>query len=166
MPPTAEEALNALVTLAVAPGIYGHETAHYAACRLLDIGVERPPSIGFFEGATFDHDPVETFWEDAVVAAAPLLGNSVLALGAFALAGALPRPWLWLPVWIGVSAGLTALPSGPDTATLLEGIGTLPRWRRPLGYAIAVPLRAVSASVVLAGPLALVWTVVLFRVTV
>jgi hypothetical protein len=162
---TSEEALNALVTLAVAPGIYGHEMSHYAACRLLGIDVDGAPSIGLFEDATFDHDPVDTFWADAAVAGAPLLLNSLLAVSTFAVAGALPRPWLWLPAWIGVSAGLTALPSDPDTATLLEGVGTLPRWRRPLGYAIAVPLRAVSASVVLAGPIALVWTVVLFRLT-
>lgn len=105
---TAETTSNALVTLAVGPGIYTHELAHCLACRLLGVGIERPPSIGLFDDATLEHEPVGTFWVDAAVAVAPLLVYSALVL----------------------------------------------------------PLRAVSASVVFAGPVALGWTVLLYRLTI
>lgn len=157
---------NAAVTLAVGPGIYAHEAAHYLACRLAGLAVYGSPSVGFTGDATFDHEPAENFWTDVLVAGAPLVANSLLAVVAFLLAGHTGAPWGWLALWLGLAAGLTALPSGPDTATLLPGVRTLPRPRRPLGYALALPLRAVSASTLVAGPITLAWTVVLYRLSI
>lgn len=154
---------NAAVTLAVGPGIYAHEAAHYLACRLTGLEVYGPPRVGLTDDATFDHEPAEDFWTDTLVAGAPLVVNSLLAVLAFLLAGRAGAPWGWMPLWVGLTMSLTALPSGPDTATLLPGVRTLPRLRRPVGYALALPLRAVSVSALAAGPVALAWTVVLYR---
>lgn len=154
---------NAAVTLVVGPGIYAHEAAHYLACRVAGLEVYGRPRIGLTEDATFDHEPAADFWTDALVAGAPLLVNSLLAALTFLLAGRVGTPWEWLALWVGLAAGLTALPSGPDTDTLLPGVRTLSPPRRPLGYALALPLRAVSVSTLAAGPVALAWTVVLYR---
>lgn len=157
---------NAAVTLAVGPGIYAHEAAHYLACRFVGLEVYGRPSVGLTGDATFDHEPAGDFWADALVAGAPLVVNSLLAVLAFLVAGTAGTPWGWLALWLGLTMSLTALPSGPDTATLLPGVRTLARPRRPLGYALALPLRAVSASTLLAGPVTLAWTVVLYGLAV
>jgi len=150
---------NAAVTVAVGPGILAHEYAHVFACRLTGVEIEQWPSLALFEdAATVEHEPVETFLQDYTIAVAPLIGNSLLAAGALALATRLTPPVAFVPLWIGLACGLTALPSDADTASLLPGVSTLSPTFRPIGYALAVPVRAISYSMVLAGLLALVWT--------
>lgn len=158
--------LNAVVTLAVAPGILAHEYAHVLACRALGIGILAPPTLGLTEDALFEHEPVEHFYEDVLVGAAPLLCNSLLAFGAFALAGLGPPIAEGAMLWVGLTFGLTAFPSPEDTNTLLAGARTLTAPLRPAGYAVALSLRSVSASVAVSGVLALVWTAVLYRAAV
>lgn len=150
---------NAAITLAVVPGILGHEYAHLLACRLTGVEIRQWPSLDLFEpAAAVEHEPVETFGQDFAIAIAPLVVNSLLALAAFFFATRLDPPVAFVPLWLGLTFGLTALPSRDDTASLLPGARTLSLPLRPVGYAVAVPVRAVSYSVLLAGLLALFWT--------
>jgi hypothetical protein len=150
---------NAVVTIAVGPGILAHEYAHVLACRLTGVEIRQRPSLALFESvATFEHEPVETFVQDYAIAVAPLVVNSALALLSFVVMSWLDPPIAFLALWLGIAFGLTALPSDQDTASLLPGAGTLSPASRPFGYALAIPVRAISVSVVLAGLLALVWT--------
>jgi len=150
---------NAAVTVAVGPGILAHEYAHALACRLTDVEIEQWPSLALFEdAATVEHEPVETFLQDYAIAVAPLVVNSLLAIPALFLATRLDPPVAFGPLWIGLACGLTAVPSDADTASLLPGVSTLSPTFRPVGYALAVPVRAISYSMLLAGLLALAWT--------
>ena len=150
---------TAAITIAVAPGILSHEYAHVLACRLTGVEIRQRPSLALLESAaTIEHDPVETFGQDFAIAVAPLLVNSLLALAAFFFATRLDPPVAFVPLWLGLTFGLTALPSHDDTASLVAGARTLSPGLRPVGYAIAVPVRAVSYSVFLAGIVALFWT--------
>jgi hypothetical protein len=147
---------NAAVTVAVGPGILSHEYAHVFACRLTGVEIRQRPSLALFESAaTFEHEPVETFVQDYAIAVAPLVVNSALALLSFVVMARLDPPSAFVPLWLGLAFGLTALPSDQDTSSLLPGAGTLSPASRPLGYALAIPLRAITISVILGGLLAL-----------
>lgn len=155
--------VNATVTVLFCPGILTHEYAHVLACRLLGIAVIESPSLGLFEGAaTMDHEAVTRFDQDFGIAIAPFVVNSLLGITAFALYGVLPAPLDILPLWAGITFGITALPSPDDTKTLLRGVRTLPGPLKPVGYVLAVPTRAVSVSLFVAGLLGLLWTRYLF----
>lgn len=150
---------NGLVTLVVGPGILTHEYAHYAACRLHGVGVHERPSIGVFEDSVLVHDPVERFGVDLSIAVAPTVVNSTLAFLAALLAhAAVPGGPVWL--WLAVVFGFTSFPSRTDTATLFSTSKSLPRWLRPVGYLVAAPIRAVTASTFVAGLLVFAWTAV------
>lgn len=154
---------NLLVTVAAGPGILAHEYAHYAACRLTGVGVRARPALDpFADSAVLNHDPVEAFGADVAIAVAPFLGNSALALAAFAAFWAVDGPAGLVALWLGVCFGFTALPSETDTETLLSTVSSLPATLEPLGYVIAVPLRTVTLSVWVAGILAFWWTLTLF----
>ena len=131
-----------LVTLAIAPGILAHEYAHVAACRLLGVPIHQHPRLNpFGRDAYLDHEVVESFPADLAIAVAPFLANVPLAVGAFALAVALPGSTLSLPfLWLGGCFALTALPSTSDTDRLLTTAETLPRVARPFGYLVAGPI--------------------------
>lgn len=153
---------NLLLTLAVWPGILAHEYAHYAACRLTGVGIISPPALRPFEdSAVLEHERVHTFGADLAIAVAPFVGNSLLAVGAFVLAGT-PTTYvdtLWL--WLGVCFAFTALPSVTDTETLLVTADGLPTPLAPVGHAVARGLRALTLSAWVAGPLTFGWTLVL-----
>lgn len=167
MPPSATALLNAVVTLAAAPGIYSHEYGHYLACRLSGLDVEsRPTVFPLTEDALLEHEPAGDFGTDLLVAIAPFLLNSILALAAFALLGASPPPIAWLFGWLGMTFGVTAIPSDVDTGTLLPGAETVPWPGRAIAYAVAGPIRAATVSVVVAGPIAFLWTGVLYSVAI
>lgn len=158
---------NAVVTVAVAPGILSHEWGHYLACRVLGLDVASTPTVfPLTDDVTFEHEPVACFRQDLLVAVAPFVVNSLLALVAFTIAHWLGAPLGWAFGWLGGTLGVTALPSDADTATLVSGARTVRRRGRPLAYALALPLRAATASVVVGGMLAFVWTVVLFGASV
>jgi hypothetical protein len=153
---------NLLLTLAVWPGILAHEYAHYAACRLTGVGVISPPTLRPFEdSAVLEHERVTAFGADLAIAVAPFVGNSLLAFGAFGLAGTsggyVDAFWLWL----GVCFAFTALPSVTDTETLPVTADGLPGPLAPVGRAVARGLRVLTLSVWVAGPLTFCWTLVL-----
>lgn len=158
-------AFNAGVTLLFGPGIFAHEYAHLLACRLHGVSVIEPPTLTLFDSmVTLEHEPVDRFGQDLSIAVAPFVVNSVLAITAFVLAGLLSGPFDLVTLWLGVTFGITALPSPDDTNTLVKGVGTLPSVVQPLGYLVAVPARAASVSVFLAGVLGLFWTRYLFGI--
>ncbi|WP_435346608.1 hypothetical protein [Haloarchaeobius sp. HRN-SO-5] len=134
---------NLLVTVLLAPGIVAHEFAHELGCRLVGVRVLGSSYLDPVSDAAYvDHETVESFGADAVIAFAPLVVNSVLAATAFVAAGALDGTPAW-PVfaWVGGTLALTAFPSHADTDSLLETAWALPWPVRPLGVALAVPLR-------------------------
>jgi len=153
---------NLLLTLTVWPGILAHEYAHYAACRLTGVGVRSPPALQPFEdSAVLEHERVDSFGADLAITVAPLVGNSVLGFGAFALARTTTGPGEALCLWLGVSFAFTALPSVTDTETLPVTVDSVPRPLAPFGHALAYGLRAVTRSAWITGPLTFAWTVVL-----
>ncbi|MBX0294118.1 hypothetical protein [Haloarcula nitratireducens] len=154
---------NLLVTVAVGPGIVTHEYAHYAACKLTGVGVLGPPAMRpTADDAVLEHEPVSAFGPDFAIAVAPFVVNSSLALACFAAANAVTGPLGWLCLWLGVAFGFTSFPSDADTETLFATAAELPRATRPVGYLLAVPVRAASWSVLLAGMLTFGWTSALF----
>ncbi|MFC4247398.1 hypothetical protein ACFOZ7_10370 [Natribaculum luteum] len=163
-PGRLRSAWNALVTAALAPGILSHEYAHVLACRLCSIDVHATPALNpFGDDAYVDHAPVDSFRADFAIALAPLVGNSVLGIGAFALAAsALAPPWNLAGVWLGACFALTAFPSPSDTADLVGHARSLPPRTRPVGYALAVPVRALTRTPFVAGMLGYLWILVLY----
>jgi len=150
------------LTLVLAPGILTHEYAHVAACRLSGVEVHSTPSLNpFGKDAFVDHAPTDRFGADFAIAVAPFAVNSALAVAGFALAGrggsTLALPFLWL----GGCFAWTAIPSPSDTDGLLDTAGDLPRLARPLGYLLAVPVRA-ATLLSIEGIGGLVWTVALY----
>ncbi|WP_302082317.1 hypothetical protein [Salinibaculum rarum] len=153
---------NLLITIAVGPGILTHEYAHYAACKLSGVAVyARPVLRPFDDSAVLEHESVDGFGADLAIAVAPLLVNSLLAFGAFALAGASGTRTRLVFLWLGFCFGFTALPSATDTETLLRTAASLPAPARPVGYLVAYPLRMATLSVWATGILTFVWTMTL-----
>ena len=162
MSATVSKLANALLTLAVWPGILAHEYAHYAACRLTGVAVVSPPALRPFEdSAVLEHERVEGFGADLVITLAPFVGNSVLAFAAFAAAGATTGAATSLALWLGVCFGFTALPSITDTETLPVTASSVPNPLAPLGYAVAHSLRTLTRSAWVSGPLTFLWTLAL-----
>ena len=162
MPSPLARLSNLLITVAVGPGILSHEYAHYAACKLSGVAVySRPALQPFDDSAVLEHDAVDGFGADLAIAVAPLFVNSLLAFGAFALAGSLAGPVQLLGVWLGFCFGFTALPSATDTETLLSTADSLPTGLRSVGYLLAYPLRTATVSVWAGGLLTFVWTMAL-----
>lgn len=153
---------NLLLTVAVGPGILTHEYAHYAACKLSGVAVySRPALQPFDDSALLEHDRVEGFGADFAIAVAPFLVNSLLAFGAFTLAGTLAGPARLLGVWLGFCFGFTALPSATDTETLLSTADSLPTGLRSVAYLVAYPVRTATVSVWAGGLVTFVWTMAL-----
>jgi hypothetical protein len=153
---------NLLITVAVGPGILSHEYAHYAACKLSGVAVHSRPALRpFDDSAMLEHDAVDGFGADFTIAVAPFLVNSLLAFGAFTLAGVLAGPAQLLGVWLGFCFGFTALPSATDTETLVSTADSLPRVLRPVGYLVAYPVRTATVSVWAGGLVTFVWTLAL-----
>ncbi|MFB6179522.1 MAG: hypothetical protein ABEI77_07355 [Halorientalis sp.] len=150
-------------TLLVGPGIVSHELAHVLACRLTGITVTHGPVLDpFAEDAFVDHERVDTFPVDFGIAIAPLVLNTVLGVAAFTLAAVAPTPVLSVPCyWLGACFALTAFPSVGDTTTFSRTVRTLPRWTRPLGYALATPLRVFTRIPGANGAAGFVWIFVL-----
>ena len=94
---------------------------------------------------------------DLGIASAPLLVNTPLAVGAFAAATVAPSPVAPVGWWVGATLAFTAFPSHVDTETLLRTAGDLPRPVRPVGYGLAVPLRAATAVAWLPGVYGVLW---------
>jgi len=127
-----------LVTLGLAPGILAHEYAHVAACRLAGVEVFQYPRLNpFGRDAYLDHERVHSFPADLAIAVAPLLVNVPLAVAAFALAATLSSPLLVVPLWLGGTFALTALPSASDTNRLGVTAENLGPPLRPIGVAVA-----------------------------
>ncbi|WP_335998883.1 hypothetical protein [Halorientalis halophila] len=153
-------------TALVAPGIAAHEAAHLLACRLAGVEVLGTSGLNpFASEAYLDHERVESFPADLLIAVAPLLCNTLLAVGAFALAPAVSSPVVAVPLyWLGACFALTAFPSVGDTETLMETAGSLPRTVRPAGYLLAAPLRLFTVIPGSAGVAGLVLLLVLVPV--
>jgi len=157
---------NLLVTVAVGPGIVTHEYAHYLVCRFKGVDVVSRPKIRpLADDAVLEHGPVSTFGVDFPLAVAPFVCNSILAYVAFAVSQATNGAIGLTALWLGVTFGLTSLPSDADTATLFTTASALPRALRPLGFLLAAPVRAATWSVLVAGFLAFLWTVTLYTVS-
>lgn len=162
MPVSVSQLANALLTLAVWPGILAHEYAHCVACRLTGVAVVSPPSLRPFEdSAVLEHEPVHRFGTDLAITLAPFVGNSILAFGAFAVADATAGTANALAIWLGVCFGFTALPSITDTETLLVTVASVPNPLAPLGSVVAHSLRGLTRSAWVSGPVTFVWTLVL-----
>lgn len=163
-----------VVSLAFAPGIVAHEYAHAIACLCCGVEVRAGPSLNPLGSAAYlEHDPVRSFWADLTIAAAPIVGNSALAIGAFAAAVAVDGAESAVPgggtgvgpillVLIGACFGLTALPSPGDTDHLLETARGFPGRSRPIAVVLAASLRALTARSSITGFAAFVWTIVLY----
>ena len=162
--PSLADAYYLVETVVLAPGIASHEAAHLLACRVLGIetaGVAMPDL--FAPDVALSHERIESFPADVLVALAPLLCNSVLALAAFTLAPAVGTPVVAVPAyWLGCCFALTAFPSAGDTETLYETARNLPRLLRPVGYLVAAPLRVFTVLPGSAGVAGFFWLVVLF----
>jgi hypothetical protein len=156
-----------LETALLAPGIIGHEAAHALACRLSGVAVTTGPVLNpFARDAHIDHERVDSFPADLAIAVAPLPVNSVLGIGAFAMAELAPSPVLAVPsYWLGVCFALTAFPSVGDTRTLYETARTLPPLVRPLGYVLAVPVRTFTRVPGSAGFVGFFWIFVLYELS-
>jgi hypothetical protein len=153
---------NLLLTVAVGPGILAHEYAHYVACRATGVAVHSRPALRpFDDSAVLEHGSVDGFGTDLTIAVAPFLGNSVLAVAAFALTETLTGPAQLVGLWLGFCFGFTALPSATDTETLLSTAASLPTPLRPVGYLIAYPVRTATVSMWAGGLLTFVWTLAL-----
>lgn len=155
-------AVDAVVGLALWPGIVAHEYAHVLACRATGVVVVGSTYSSPFGEVHVDHEPVESFPADLAIALAPFLTNTLLAVAALSAATASQ----WLPAvvgwyWLGICFGLTALPSSQDTATLFDTAGSLsPTWRR-LAYVVAAPLRGASVVNEFGGVLTAAWLLTL-----
>ncbi len=163
-PGRLRSAWNALVTAALAPGILSHEYAHVLACRLCAVDVRATPSLNpFGDDAYVDHAPVDSFRTDFAIALAPLVANTALGIGAFALAASALSPLSTLVgSWLGACFALTAFPSPSDTADLVGHARSLPPRTRPVGYAMAVSVRALTRTPFVAGMLGYLWILVLY----
>jgi hypothetical protein len=158
----ASRAGNLLLTLAVWPGILAHEYAHYVACYLTGVRVVSPPALQPFEdSAVLEHERVHSFGADLAIAVAPFVGNSLLAFGAFALAGTTVGATRTVCLWLGVCFAFTALPSVTDTETLPVTADDISNPLAPVGRVVAGGLRTLTLSAWVTGPLTFVWTVVL-----
>jgi hypothetical protein len=154
-------------TALIAPGIVSHEAAHLLACRLAGVEVVGASILNpFAADASLDHERVTSFPADLLIAVAPLLLNTALALGALALAPAAGTPILSIPLyWLGACFALTAFPSVGDTETLFETADALPRSLRPVGYLLAAPVRAFTVVPGSAGVAGFFLLLVLFGLT-
>lgn len=164
--PSLADAYYLAETVVLAPGIVSHEAAHLLACRVL--GIETAdvamPDL-FAPDVVISHERIESFPADLLVALAPLLCNTVLALAAFTLAPAAGTPMVAVPAyWLGCCFALTAFPSSGDTETLYETAGNVPRPLRPVSYLVAAPLRVFTVLPGSAGVAGFFWLVALFAV--
>jgi len=133
-------AVNATLTVALAPGIVSHEYAHVLGCRLWSVEIHSRPTLNLFgDDAYIEHASVDSFGADLTIALAPLLANALLGLVAFWLAATTSGLLAILPLWLGICFSLTAFPSRSDTDTLFETIHSLPQWSKPAAYLLATP---------------------------
>ena len=141
-----------LVGFCLSPGIVVHELSHAATCRLVGVEVT---DVTLFQlpkrlterqvyGGYVRHESVESLWRSAVISTAPLVTNTLGALGAFTLvrwllAGRLGSPlgppietyvaWAGLSTaeqlfavlagWLGAALAFTGFPSRED----LQNVG-------------------------------------------
>lgn len=146
------------VTLLLAPGLIAHEYAHYIACRILGVPTHRSPSVNLIGGVAYvDHARIESFGSELLVAVAPFVLNSCLAVLAFCFAAVLPAVLTEIVVWIGVCLSLTAVPSDSDTARLFEAADSLSKPGQLLAYFLVAPVRAVSFTPPVTGFVAAAW---------
>lgn len=155
--------VDAVVGVVLWPGIAAHEYAHVLACRAAGVrivgGTYRSPLGDVY----VDHEPVESFPADLAIALAPLVVNSLLAVGALGLAGMVdPVPFVLACYYLGACFAVTALPSSGDTETLLASAAGVPRPLRAVAYAVAAPVRGVSVVNDFGGVVTAVWLVGIF----
>jgi len=132
-------ALSTFVRWCLLPGIVTHELSHATACRLLNIEMTGITLFERSDGVTspklragvVNYERSESSWQSVLVSVAPLVGNTLGAIGAFTLVRALLREGdfatlgvgqqvlVGAGIWCGVALALTSFPSEPD----LRGFG-------------------------------------------
>lgn len=164
-------ALGLIRALLILPGVVVHELAHYYFCRLAGAAVHEVVFFRLGDPAGYvSHAPPRRLSLHCLIVAGPLLVNSTLALGLFALAAhqirvlqPLDQPvglpgWLSLavPLWWGLVIALHALPSRGD----IEGLWQVVGWhlqRRHLGAVLALPVTGVLGLLCLGRQVWLHW---------
>ena len=155
---------NAVVTIAIFPGILSHEIAHLLACYVFGVEVHHGPSFSVFtDSVSLDHEPVNSFLADFGIAVAPFVVNTalvVVALAGMKRVSGTSNAVVFL--WLAVCFALTAAPSESDTRSLVTMVRTLPSGVRPVGYLVAGMIRALTIRSEIAGVWSTLWFVVLY----
>jgi len=157
-----------LARLALLPGIVLHELSHYYFCRLVGAQIHevRFFSFGYPPGYVI-HTAPRRFRAHCVIVMGPLLINSGVALALFCvafarwreLAGLDPLDWapgvlqLALAGWLGLVAGLQALPSSGDAVSLWQ----VAKWHLRNGNPLAIVAYPVALVIQLTNWLRGMW---------
>lgn len=135
--------LSTVLRWCLLPGIAVHELSHAAVCRLLGVEIT---AVELFDRSSqltaptlragfVDHEPVTSRWRSVLIALAPLLGNTLGAVGVFTLVrGVLGRGELAMlgpgqqalvvgGIWCGVALAFTGFPSEPDLRGFCQYLG-------------------------------------------
>jgi hypothetical protein len=114
-----------VVAILTFPGVILHEMAHKFFCDYFNIKVFK---VSYFrvssQAGHVIHEPVYCPNQNAIIALAPLLVNSVVCfvlLSPYLISWKLESAFLWkfsafnmFLIWVGLSCGLSALPSSTD----------------------------------------------------
>ncbi|MBM4419598.1 MAG: DUF3267 domain-containing protein [Chloroflexi bacterium] len=135
--------------LALLPGIALHELAHYYVCRAVGARIHAVCFFSFGAPAGYVvHTAPKTLRAHLAIVLGPLIVNTIAAVALFAatalaigemlreppLLWAQHLPWIVVAGWLGLAAGLQALPSSGDAISLWQ----VARWHLSQGNLFAV----------------------------
>lgn len=139
-----------LISWATFPGVIVHEFAHKTACEWRDVRVSDVQYFGLDGGGYVQHRRPSDYRNTLLISTAPFFLNTLLAIGLYALAGALVVGIIPFPSdvpsiavaafvgWIALSVGWHAFPSSGDTKNIWREVKQ--HWRRSPLAALFIPV--------------------------
>jgi hypothetical protein len=111
-----------LINTVAAPGVVLHELSHAVCCVLARVRIFKIKLFQFGDPAGYvEHAVPDGFIPSAMISFGPLIFNSLVALVFFSQ---FKTPYLSiksiLVLWLGIAAGLNAIPSFGDTKVLYK----------------------------------------------
>jgi hypothetical protein len=150
-----------LIALVTFPGIILHEWAHKFFCDRNKVPVYKTCYFRLGNPAGYViHGPVDSYGKAFLIATAPFLVNTAIAVILFVVAVIIPLGLIaYLLYWLGISIAMHSFPSSQD-ADNLWNYSKRNWWRNPLAL-VGFP---VIGLIKLAGILSAVWFDLLYAV--
>lgn len=128
------------------PGVILHELAHKIACDITGVSVYRVCYFRIGNPAGYvEHAPPRKYSQAFIIATAPFLVNSIVAILIFTLALKTPLTTeiygiklRYILYWLGISIGMHAFPSSGDAKNLWDFTWAV--WRRKPYVLLGIPI--------------------------